>query len=699
MARGRILASLFAVASTILASPLAAQDATAADSGNTAASGASSSQVFEPTYFAQFAPRSALDMVEQIPGFQISGPGGGGQSNTRGFGQADENVLVNGERLITKSIGIRDQLRRIPASSVVRIELREGASLDLPGLTGLVANVLVKRSGLSGQFKWEGALRTTEVDPEWYGGEVSLAGTSGALDYTLAVENNNNRFGGTGPTIFRDANGILIERQETVSAGAFDHPRISGSVAYDFGGGISAALTGYWARTFFDRVRDEQRFFPDGSVIDRFNGRDGGAPDYELAADFTFPLGPGRLKLIGLEAWDGDASGATLIDTPRTGAPAIGTRFASEGGAGERIARFEYSLPFLGGDWQLAGEAAFNRLDQISSLLTLDETGSFIETPFPEGTGGVKEDRYEVILNVTRRLTDQIALQASLGGESSRIRQTGLGANSRRFERPKGSFSVSWQSGVGLDISMAIERRVGQLNFGDFLASVALEQDNENAGNNELVPDQTWEAKFEIAKSLGAWGSTTLTIERRWIDDYVDLILLDDGSEARGNIDKARRSNVDWTTTLKFDPLGWRGAQLDLGLKLEEGEIRDPATGELRDFSGGSDRGVRADFRHDIPGSQIAWGTNFSYNRARPRFRASEKAFEFEGPSFLSAFIEHKDVLGTTVNLSVANLLGGRERFVRTVYDGSRDEDLVLFTEDRSYRIGPIFRASVSGNF
>lgn len=70
-------------------------------------------RVFEPDYFERFAPRNALDMLRQVPGFLLQG-GGGGNSG-RGFSQANEKVLVNGQRLTSKSESAQDQLRRIPA--------------------------------------------------------------------------------------------------------------------------------------------------------------------------------------------------------------------------------------------------------------------------------------------------------------------------------------------------------------------------------------------------------------------------------------------------------------------------------------------------------------------------------------------------------------------------------------------------------
>jgi len=654
-------------------------------------------RVFEPDYFERFAPRNALDMLRQVPGFLLQG-GGGGNSG-RGFGQANENVLVNGQRLTSKSESAQDQLRRIPAGKVIRIEIVDGTALDIPGLTGQVANVIVESGGISGQFTWEGAVRTTEVDPEWYGGEISISGSTGALDYTFAFENNNSRFGGTGPSFFADGFGDLSERRDVVRVGASDLPRVSTALGYDFGNGTIANVNAYFGHTFFERVEDEDRQLADGSQIARINSRRGSTPEYEISGDISFDLGAGRLKLIGLEAYDTEEIKSVVIDTSLATGGTSGSRFVQTGGEGERIARFEYNWPMLGGDWQLAGEAAFNRLDRVSRLFEIDDEGDFNEIAFPNGTGGVTEERYESILSYSKQLTGKLALQISAGGEYSRIEQTGSAANSRTFQRPKGAFSLAWQPETGLDISLGIERRVGQLDFGDFLAEIELDEDNENAGNNQLVPSQTWEVVAEISKTLGPWGTTTLFFEKRWIDDFTDIIPLAGGGESRGNIASARRTEIEWTTTLQLDPIGWRGAQLDIRLEYEEGEVRDPLTGRLRDFSGGRDREVEIDFRHDVPGSNWAYGGGFEYNRDRPSFRLSQVRLQRDLPNRLSAFVEHKNVFGLTVNLEAANLLGARDEEFRTVFDGPRTNGIVQFTEDRSFREGPIFRFNVSGNF
>src|SRR6476619_6813709 len=69
------------------APPPAASEATTAgdDAGK---------QVYTPADFARFAPKTAYDMLVQVPSFSIRGA-----DTERGLGQASENVLINGQRI------------------------------------------------------------------------------------------------------------------------------------------------------------------------------------------------------------------------------------------------------------------------------------------------------------------------------------------------------------------------------------------------------------------------------------------------------------------------------------------------------------------------------------------------------------------------------------------------------------------------
>ena len=653
-------------------------------------------QVFEPGYFAQFAPRNALDMVDRIPGFSISG---GNDQGQRGLGQATQNVIVNGERLSSKSESVRDQLRRIPATDVVRIEILDGNATSIPGLTGQVANVVYASNGASGQFEWTTGFRPHNTEAQLFGGEISVIGSSGALDYTVSLSNENNRFGADGPVSITDRDGALIESQYSKLSGKFDNPKISTAFSYDFGGDVTANLNLSYGSDFFSRKEPETAIDSAGVTRTREALVEEDGPEYELGGDIQFPFGPGSLKLILLERFERDNYSSSVIDRLSDDSPPRGFRFEQTNGAGERIGRLEYDWKLWGADWQLSGEAAFNRLDRRSRLFELAPGGEFVQLAFPQGNGGVTEDRYDASLSISRSLSSTLSVQVIGAMEFSTIEQTGFAANSRSFKRPKGSFAATWKPRDDFDISVTLAKRVSQLSFGDFLASVSLNNDNQNGGNNELVPYQSYNVEIEANKTFGAWGSLKLEARKAWFEDFIDWFPLPGGGEARGNIGDADRLHLQANATINLDPLGFRGARVDLEVVKRDMNVIDPFTGLNRPFSYDQEGSFEIDFRHDVPGTDWAWGANLDHFDQAPYARRFEIGREWEGKVFGSLFIEHKDVLGLTVRARANNLLGARDYFRRTVFDGPRPEGAVRFEEYRSRRIGPIFRLTVSGDF
>ena len=653
-------------------------------------------QVFEPAYFAQFAPRNALDMVDRIPGFSISG---GNDQGQRGLGQATQNVIVNGERLLSKSESVRDQLRRIPATDVVRIEILDGNATSIPGLTGQVANVVYTSNGASGQFEWTTGFRPHNTEAQLFGGEISVIGSSGALDYTVSLSNENNRFGADGPVSITDRDGALIESQYSKLSGKFDNPKISTAFSYDFGGDVTANLNLSYGSDFFSRKEPETAIDSAGVTRTREALVEEDGPEYELGGDIQFPFGPGSLKLILLERFERDNYSSSVIDRLSDDSPPRGFRFEQTNGAGERIGRLEYDWKLWGADWQLSGEAAFNRLDRRSRLFELAPGGEFVQLAFPQGNGGVTEDRYDASLSISRSLSSNLSVQVIGAMEFSTIEQTGFAANSRSFKRPKGSFAATWKPRDDFDISVTLAKRVSQLSFGDFLASVSLNNDNQNGGNNELVPYQSYNVEIEANKTFGAWGSLKLEARKAWFEDFIDWFPLPGGGEARGNIGDADRLHLQANATINLDPLGFRGARVDLEVVKRDMNVIDPFTGLNRPFSYDQEGSFEIDFRHDVPGTDWAWGANLDHFDQAPYARRFEIGREWEGKVFGSLFIEHKDVLGLTVRARANNLLGARDYFRRTVFDGPRPEGAVRFEEYRSRRIGPIFRLTVSGDF
>ena len=165
-----------------------------------------------------------------------------------------------------------------------------------------------------------------------------------------------------------------------------------------------------------------------------------------------------------------------------------------------------------------------------------------------------------------------------------------------------------------------------------------------------------------------------------------------------GNIDAARRWGAEAKGTITFDPMGWRGARLDLRAWLQHTEVEDPLTHELRPISNELHRYFEATFRYDIPGGSWAVGSTANYEDDNYAFRLTEYSGNQEGPVFWNVYVENKDVFGLTVRATVANVVDARQVRTRTVFDGFRTGQ-VDFIERRNRLIGPIFAFQVRGRF
>ena len=650
-------------------------------------------RVFTPEDFARFAPRNALDMLRQVPGFSIREA-----IQERGLGQASGNVLINGQRIAGKSEDIQSQLNRIPAQNVVRIEILDGATLEIPGLSGQVANVVTRAGGITGQFSWRPEFRRYFTDPLLTRFDVSVTGRQGPVEYTLGLENQASHSGAGGLTIITDADGNFIEQRDDVWTGEFNQPRASARFAIDGPGSSVGNLNLSYRQFWFDYVEEGLRTGPGQPDRERSVRIEEDGYNYEIGGDFEFALGPGRLKLIGLNRFAHYVPDTIVITRFADDRPDAGNRFARTGEESERIARAEYRWNAGGADWQISAEGAFNSLDNVSRLFVLDTAGEFEEIPLPGGTARVEEDRYEVMGSYSRTLSPSLSVQLTAGGEYSRLSQVGGGGLTRTFWRPKGTFSAAWKPAPRTDVNFRLQRRVGQLNFFDFLASVNLQDDRENAGNPDLVPPQSWEAEIELVQNLGAWGTTTLRPYFHLIDDIVDTVPIGDTGESPGNIDRAIRYGAEWKSTVKFDPIGWRGAKLDARLQIQETRVDDPLTGEPRRISNSLMRLVELSLRHDVPGTDWAWGGGASYALAALDTRLTEVGRQWEGPVWANVFVEHKDVFGLTVRATAGNLLGADSLWDRVVFDGRRTGP-IAFIERRDRVIGPIFSFQVRGRF
>ena len=651
-------------------------------------------QSFSPEAFTQFAPRSALDMVEQIPGFTVREGGG-----ERGFGQADTNVLVNGRRISGKSNGPIETLRRIPADDVVRLDIVDGASLDISGLSGQVLNVVTSgERKFSGQFRYSPTFRSRGAPFRWGDGEISASGGSEKVEWTVSLQNEQGRFGDEGPEFAFDSNDILFDTRQERRNESIDRPALSGSLARTASNGNILNVSGRASGFLLDVTEVSERSGP--SDVDRTRIFRDSEDEFffEIGADYEFELAGGRLKFIGLHSDENSPKvSSVLVNFADDSAPE-GSVFTRQQNERESILRTEYTFGLLGGDWQWSLEGARNFLEIVADVEERDENGDLQIVEFPGSTSRVDEDRAETTLSYSRSLTDNLQMQTSLGIEYSEISQSGEFGLVRDFVRPKGFFSLNWKATDALNLSAKLERAVGQLRFSDFVASRNINDDREDVTNANLVPPQSWLLELELQQSLGDFGALTLRGFAEDITDIVDQIPIEGGGQAPGNIDSANRYGGELNLTFLTDPIGWKGARFDVNLEYTDSEVVDPLLGTTRRLSDEELFEVEVEFRQDIKGTNWATGFFVRHNENTPSVRLDEVSIFKQNPPFSSIFVENKDVFGLTTRFRLGNLFNRRNEFFRTIFNDRINND-IAFREERSRTFGTIFRFDIEGSF
>lgn len=648
-------------------------------------------KVYVPADFAQFAPRTALDMLNRVPGFSIKS-----EDQDRGLGEASGNVVINGQRSSGKSNDVVTELSRIPAANVERIEIVEGESLDIPGLTGQVANIITRSTGITGQWAYRPEFRSYYTDPLFTRFEVSLSGTKGPVQYTLGLDNRGNRSGAGGPTWLYSPTGTIIETRDEEWRGNAERPRISGKFVYDGPGSAVGNLNLSYGRLYYDYLEQGTRVGTRSGDYRRRVTVDEEGHDYEVGGDYEFALGKGRLKLIGVGRGSRYPNEVVVIDTFSD--ETVGFRSTQVGDDAELIGRTEYRWTAGVAEWQVSAEGAFNSLDNITRLFEMNPAGTFEELDFTGGVAKVEEDRYEVMGSYGRPLSSKVTMKLSAGGEYSQLAQVGAGGTTRNFWRPKGEISTAWKVSPKTDVNVKLARRVGQLNFFDFLASVDVATDQTTNANPDLVPEQSWQLDIEGVRNLGAYGRTTLRLYGQSIDDIIDYIPIGVSGQAPGNLDSAQVYGIESRSTFNLDPIGWAGARLDASFGWQDSKVEDPLTGETRPISGSMQESFSLALRHDLANTDWAWGTGYSYYLAAQSYRLTEVGRQWEGPIWGDVYVEHKNVGGLTVRAGVYNLLAADSMWDRTVHTGRRT-DPVDFVEERDRQIGPIFSFAVRGKF
>jgi hypothetical protein len=671
----------------------------------------SSAQIVEypMSFFSRYQPNTALDMVNQVPGFQLDNG-----ANTRGFSTAAGNILINDNRPNVKQDSPSSILGRIPASSVIRIDLIRGqtSGVDLQGQP-VVANIIL-REETEAAVRWEGFVwKSSESDIYMPGGSISLSDRWSNGNYNAGVDGNRHAHATKGSRNSFDGDGNLTEEraEDIINTHFLIGANLNASTT------IGETLLQFSTEVGYDKI-DETL------TADRVPQAIGSTPLREQVVDAResndFELGLTAERFIS----DDLLSKGILIYNQRN-FDELSTQQLVESDTNtqtlfrvadigtdrrEAIARSEF-------DWtgiqnhtiQLNIEGAYNELDGSLVQTVDDGTGPVLED-VPGSNTKVKEFRGDFVLADTWEF-GQVEFNYGIGAEVSNLKQTGDAELKRDFFFVKPHAVMIYSPERSNQTRVRVAREVSQLDFNDFV-SASVFQDNDRAlGNPNLRPETTWVTDVTHERRFGDISVIKLRAYHNWISDVEDLLPLSTTDEAPGNIGNGRRWGLELESTIPMDWLGLKTSRLDVKGRWQDSSVTDPVTGDKRVLSSQGRISSRIpyndidvkyitviNFRQDFEPQRVAWGWEIIERAKRPLFKVNELDVFNEG-IIMAPFIETTRWMGVKMKFAISDLLDETKSRVRTIYEGERGNSLIRRNEITNVTRGRQFEFIVSGSF
>ena len=621
-------------------------------------------RTYDAAWFAPFAPATALQMVQRVPGFTIERIDEG----VRGFAQAAGNVVVNGQRPAAKSDDVETILSRIPASRVLRIEIGTGEQFGAEfAAKPQVLNVVTTQAGGMASTL-EGAYRRSfngEILPQ---GRASTLVKRGRSTFNLALNVDNETSDEEGfDRVTALPTGVETEFRRKHNNIRDPLATLSGSWAFDDGANRTAHLNGRLARGRYALTQENDVTQPGGFAREDALTQRRTLTEFEIGGDVTRPFAGGGLKAIALVTRrDRDGQDRSLFDL----AAPTGFDQSYTERLEETLGRVVYNRADLSGfNVEAGAEGVVNRLVSRNDLFSLAAGGGRTRIDLPVDDATVKELRGEAFVNVGRALSPQLRLDGGLTFEASRLTVTGDVDAARTLSFLKPRVVLDWRPSAKWHAQLVVQRTVAQLQFSDFISTAELGTERVNGGNAALVPQRSWETLATLEHPILGDGVVRVEAGFNRVEKVQDRVPTPEGFDAPGNLGDGRVYILRTRVEAPLKQVGIRGGRLTLYGSLVPTSVRDPYTGRLRPFSGNSLFYGEASFRQDL--GKFAWGFGVEQGTHSISYRREEED-ERWSDLYATAFAEWRPDARTTLRLELDNAL-----------DSQAYADRRFFTPDR----------------
>lgn len=685
---------------TMLAAPAFAQGAQAGEDPLPTNTAPARSTSYTADFFAKFAPRTALDIVNRIPGFSLDQ----GNTDLRGFSGTAGNVLIDGQRPSSKSESLEQTLAKIPASRVDRVDVSGGDAFgaEYAGKSQ-VANVILKAGGgtagnisLSAKRSFNG-----HVSPN-ASGSVQL--TRGPSTFSLSAATGRNDIFEKGFDRLTDPDsGDLIEFRRKYNL-IYDHdPYVAANWALDQGGNRSAHLNLRFEPSDF-RLRQVNRVTPaDAAERDDTLRQHYKSKEYEVGGDISRPLGGGAIKLVGLTNRETKTTFDQYLFRGLGGSPVLGGfRQDTESTLTESVAKLSWTKPgLLGFSFEAGAEVARNKLDYALDLFQLLQGGDEVRIDLPLEDATVSEIRGEGFVNAGRAITSNLRADFGMRYEVSRLKVRGDATADRSLKFWKPSLTLDWRPAGKWHFQAIARRTVAQLDFFDFVSAAELSNDRINGGNANLVPQRTWALRLVAERPILGTGKLRFEAGHDIVSMLQDRVLIfdDDGNgfDAPGNLGTGRR----WFANANFEaPLDmvWKGLRFSGNATVQKTRVKDPIWDEQRRWS---DYYPAWDWFLSVrrDSGKWAYGVSVSDRDAFFSFRTDTIDKFANGGPYAVGFVEYRVSPSTSLTFDVDNLLATFGSIDRKFYFPNRTDPAVDLDEFRKRNSRQQFKITLKHSF
>ena len=666
--------------------------------------------VYEAAFFAQYAPRSAYDIVQRVPGFTLdlgATQTQQGSVDVRGFAGTAGNVVINGARPSTKAETLEVTLARIPAQQVVRVELGPGDlyGSDYAGKSQVLNVVLSQQAGIDGNV--------TASAKRWYTGylntdiQASASIRRGPSTINLSAGTGRNRQLEEGTDRLTDpSTGELVQFRRKHNSYFNKDPFLSAAWALERGSDNAIRLNARWQPSSFDlfqrnRVTPADAPQHDDNLIQTY--RD---PILELGGDVTRPLAGGAIKFVALATRRKrhDVDDYIQRDGLLENNPAVvgGFEQSIRARRNETIGRLSWTRSnLLGFSFEAGGEASYNTLDDQVDLFAIDENGQKVRIDLPIANATVKEKRGEVYVNLGKTLSPSLRIDGGVNYEFSNLKVRGDATADRTLKFLKPHITFDWKPGGGWHTQFSVKRTVAQLDFYDFISFGELSTSRINGSNADLQPQRAWEFRASIEHPLLGDGLFKLDLGHDLVSLLQDRILIFDEEgnafDAPGNLGTGKR----YFATLTLDaPLGslWSGLRAKFTGTLQRTRVDDPITHSPRKWSGfWPDWQWELNVRRDA--GAFSYGFDINDNQRFTFYRTDEFDTNLNRGAYMTAFVEYRPSPRTAINFSIDNALSTHAARDRLLFFPNRAQGGAAIDEYRDRNRHRSFQITLKQSF